>query len=59
MLTVDQSTVSHRMEEFLDKIDGVLDYKRWWCGHYHIDYTIDKLRFMFYDILELRRVREK
>lgn len=58
MLTVDQSTVSRRMEEFLDKIDGVLDYKRWWCGHYHIDYTIDNLRFMFYDILELRRIRE-
>lgn len=59
ILTIDQSTVSRRMEEFLDKIEDVLDYKRWWCGHYHIDWTIDKIRFMFYDILELRRLREK
>ncbi len=56
---IDQSTVSIRMEEFLDKINDALEYKRWWCGHYHIDRTIDDLRFMFYDILELRRVREK
>ena len=56
---IDQSTVSIRMEEFLDKIDDALEYKRWWCGHYHIDRTIDDLRFMFYDILELRRADEK
>ncbi|MBR0457387.1 MAG: hypothetical protein IJJ01_12050 [Firmicutes bacterium] len=51
---VDQSQVSHRMEEFYDRLEETMDYRRWWCGHYHTDWSIDRMRFMYYDILEMK-----
>lgn len=50
---IDQSKVSHRMEEFLDELADTLDYRRWWCGHFHIDWVIDNVQFMYKDIMEL------
>jgi 3-oxoacid CoA-transferase subunit A len=46
---VDKST-----EQWLDGIEDRLDYNRWYCGHYHTDKTIGKMRFLFNDFLELR-----
>jgi len=51
---VDQATVDRATEEWLDVIEDRLEYNRWYCGHYHTDKTVDKLRFMFEDFLELR-----
>lgn len=51
---IDQSTVSRRMEEFLDRIADILDYRLWYCGHYHTEWCIDRMRFMYHDIEELR-----
>ncbi|MBR0455251.1 MAG: metallophosphoesterase [Firmicutes bacterium] len=53
---IDKSKVSHRMEIFYDQLEETLDYGRWWCGHFHTDWSIDKMRFMYYDILELKKV---
>lgn len=49
----DQSRVDKSTEKWLDTIENKLDYKKWYCGHYHIDKSIDKLRFMFKDIIKL------
>lgn len=46
---VDQSTVDKSTEEWLGKIEDRLDYKRWYCGHYHCDKSVDKIRIMFED----------
>jgi len=54
MSCVDQSGVDDSTEEWLDTIEGQLTYSRWYCGHYHTDKTIDKMRFLFEDFLELR-----
>ncbi|MDR1541448.1 MAG: metallophosphoesterase [Clostridiales bacterium] len=51
---IDEARVDKSTEKWLDAIEDKLDYKRWYCGHYHTDKTIDKLRFIFNDILELR-----
>lgn len=51
---VDQSTVSRRMEEFLDELESIIEYKRWWCGHWHTDRTVDKIRFMYHDVVEFK-----
>ena len=47
---IDQSTVDKSTEEWLGKIEEKLDYKRWYCGHYHTAKKIDKIQFMFEDI---------
>jgi 3-oxoacid CoA-transferase subunit A len=51
---IDQGNVDQSTEIWLDAIEDKLEYRRWYCGHYHTDKTIDKLRFMFNDFLELR-----
>jgi len=42
------------MERWLDGIEEHLEYGRWYCGHWHIDNTVDKLRFMFNGLIELQ-----
>lgn len=51
---INQSTVDFSTEKFLDKVEEKVNYKYWYCGHYHTDKKIDKIRFMFNDIDELK-----
>ena len=44
---IDQSTVDKSTEQWLDTIEDSLDYKAWYCGHWHIDKKIDKVSFLF------------
>ena len=46
-LIIDSST-----EEWLDTIEQRLTYKRWLCGHWHINKSVDKIRFILDDIFE-------
>ena len=39
---LDQSTVDKSTEKWLGKIESILDYKKWYCGHYHTAKKIDK-----------------
>lgn len=50
---IDQSLVDQSTEEWLGRLEAKLDYKKWYCGHYHTGKKIDKLQFMFRDIEEL------
>jgi len=47
---VEQSRVDQSTEKFLDELEQKLNYEKWYCGHYHIEKSIDKIRFMFNDI---------
>lgn len=49
---VDQSKVDKSTEEWLDTIEDGLDYKHWYCGHYHTDKKVDRLSIMFENIEE-------
>lgn len=49
---VEQSTVDNTTEKYLDIIEGNIEYKRWYCGHYHTEKIIDKIKFM-YDNIEV------
>lgn len=44
---VDQSKVDKSTEEWLDRIEDRLEYKKWYCGHYHTEKKIDRLEIMF------------
>lgn len=47
------------MEQWMDEIadyrsgNGAKPWAKWYCGHFHIDETIDDVRFMYHDIILL------
>lgn len=43
---VDESTVDKSTEIWLDEIFEKLTFDKWYCGHYHGEKVIDKIRFM-------------
>ena len=47
---IDQSKVDKSTENWLGSIEDRLDYREWYCGHWHINKKIDKLTFLFHDI---------
>ena len=49
--SIDQSTVDDSTERWLDGIEQRLSYKHWYCGHWHINKKVDKLCFLFHDVL--------
>ena len=51
---VDQRLVDTSTEDWLDSIEDRLDYKRWYCGHYHTEKEIDRLRFLYESLEEFR-----
>ena len=50
---LDQSTVDKSTEEWLGEIESRLRYQHWYCGHYHTEKRVDRLRFMFEDYATL------
>ncbi|MBQ8814592.1 MAG: metallophosphatase family protein [Lachnospiraceae bacterium] len=44
---VDQSRVDKSTEEWLGKIEERLEYRKWYCGHYHTEKKVGKVRMMF------------
>lgn len=51
---IDQSTVDKSTERWLGSIEYRLNYKKWFVGHFHIDRSIDKIRFIFNDFFQLK-----
>lgn len=50
---LDQQGVDQSTEQWLDKIEDRLEYEAWLCGHWHIEKIIDRLHFVFEDILQI------
>lgn len=50
---IDQSTVDTSTEEWLNKIEERTLYDQWYCGHYHTNKSIDKMRFLYEDIVAI------
>ena len=44
---IDQSKVDNSTEIWLDSIEERIDYKAWYCGHWHTNKRIDKMHFLF------------
>lgn len=53
--SIDQSTVDTSMEDWLQRIEQRLRYRRWYCGHFHIEKQEGRLRFLHKDIVPLGR----
>ena len=52
--SINQAEIDATTEEWLDKIEDRLSYNKWFCGHFHINKVIDKVHFIFNDIIEFR-----
>ena len=46
---IDQSKVDKSTEHWLGEVESKLSYSKWYCGHYHIAKSIDRMVFMFED----------
>lgn len=55
---VDQNTVDKTMELWLNKIEEGLPYKKWFCGHYHVDRTNDRMEFLYECLMQFDEVEE-
>lgn len=44
---VDQSTVDNSTEIWLDQIEEAINYKAWYCGHWHTDKRTDRMHFLY------------
>ena len=44
---VNQTTIDKSTELWLDKIEENTEYTAWYCGHWHTDKVVEKIRFMF------------
>ena len=47
---IDQSEVDNSTEQWLDNVEDDLDYKAWYCGHWHTNKRIDKMHFLYHDV---------
>ena len=47
---IDQTQVDSSTEEWLDTIEESVEYKKWYCGHFHTAKKTHRLQFMFEDI---------
>jgi 3-oxoacid CoA-transferase subunit A len=50
---IDQRTIDESTELWLDTIEERLDYRQWYCGHFHIDKAVDRMCFMFNNVQAL------
>ncbi len=47
---IDQRSVDTSTEAWLDTIEESVDYRKWYCGHFHTSKKTHRLQFMFMDI---------
>lgn len=43
--------VDETMETWLNSIESAVDYKQWYCGHWHIDKKKEKMQFVYNSVL--------
>lgn len=53
MPQINQKYVDTSTEIWLDSIEDRLSYKKWYCGHFHINKVMDNIRFMMEDFILL------
>lgn len=57
---VNQAAVDNSTEQWLDTIEDRLEYKAWYCGHWHINKRIDRMHFLMesYEEIQPEKVQD-
>ena len=50
---IDQKNVDKTTEKWLQYIHDNIVFEKWYCGHFHCDKQVDKIRFLYNDFIEL------
>lgn len=50
---LNQAEVDGSTEKWLGKIEAEIEYRKWYCGHFHTEKKTDRIQFMFEEIEEL------
>lgn len=50
---LNQDLIDQQTEKFLDEIEQIVDYQKWYCGHFHIDKEIDNIEFLYGKVKKL------
>lgn len=53
MRGIDNDTLENRTKNFLEFMMHNINFKKWYCGHFHINKKIDKFQFLFQNVEEL------
>ncbi len=51
---IDQSKIDNSTEKFLDIVETTTNYNKWYCGHFHTEKIVDKIKFMYNSIEEFK-----
>ena len=51
---ISQSEIDTSQEEFLQKVHDSVKFKYWYLGHWHIEKQVDKIRFMYQEMEEIK-----
>lgn len=51
---IKQDGVDTSMEDFLEGIEKKTKYREWYCGHWHVDKTVDRIHFLSHEVVELK-----
>ena len=52
---IDQKSVNKTTENFLDESEEKIHYKRWFCGHWHVEKSVENVMFLFKTIIEISK----
>ena len=50
---IQQEGVDTSMEDFLEEILQKASFNQWFCGHWHVEKTVGKIRFLSHDVVLL------
>lgn len=51
---IEQALVDRSTEEWLNTLEDKMQYRKWYCGHYHTEKRIDCMEFLFESFREFR-----
>ncbi len=61
LTSIDQTQVDKTMENFFGELESTIRYKKWFCGHYHVDReSLDgKFHLMYNDVILLGDAKDE
>lgn len=50
---IDKKEIDRTTEAWFDAIERKINYKKWYCGHFHINRSVDKMQFLYDNVEDL------